>query len=173
MEREEAMILHEISEILPGHLYLGPFPDASICSELEDRGVNAVLSIIHPTDELVIPSALKERFAWNNVAIKDSFFKGVPSVAQLGQAVEILKTWRREGRVIYIHCREGRGRSPLVAMAYLVMGNEEEPAPREHRLSYAIFRVKKSRPIADPNVHQLLNLCKYVEQYYPLDVVFA
>lgn len=148
--------------ILPGHLLLGKAPDSDDVPALKAAGVDAVLSIIHPTDPYRVPAAIRQGFTWAEVSILDSFRGGVPTVDQLVEAVTLMRRWRAEGRVMYLHCLLGQGRSPLVAMAYMVMGNDEEPAPGAHRLTAAIAHVRQARPQADPNVHQLRVLCEYV-----------
>jgi predicted protein tyrosine phosphatase len=150
------------STIFPGHLYLGAAPGAQDVDTLRTLGVDAVLSLIHPHDPYTVPGAIERAFACRQIAIPDSYWKGVPTVDHLAEAVSILRGWRAEGKVIYLHCLLGQGRSPLVAMAYLVAGNDEEPDARAHRLTAAIAHVRSARPQADPNVHQLRVLCDYV-----------
>ena len=158
------------SPVLPDHLWVGPAPGPEDLAELEVLGITAVLSVIHPTDGYDLPASIRQRFTCDRLPIVDALRGGVPTVEDLANGVEILRRWRREGHRIYLHCLEGKGRSPLVAMAYLVVGNNEERNSRKHRLTSVIAHVKRARPIADPNIFQIKVLCDYVVHALNLDV---
>lgn len=148
--------------ILPGHLLVGEAPRAEHMDHLKELGVTAVMSLLDHTDPYQVDSRIRQAFAFEEVSIVDAFKGGVPSTAHLERAVTVLRAWRKQGHVIYLHCLLGIGRSPLVAMAYLVAGNDEERDPKEHRLTRAIHQVRSARQKADPNVHQLKVLAEYV-----------
>lgn len=152
----------DLSEILPAHLYLGAGPGVAHVDELRAQGVTAVLSCIHASDPYQVPLAVRQAFHWHQVPIVDSHFGGVPTVDHLIEAVAQLSAWRRAGEVLYVHCFAGQGRSPTVAMAYLVAGHREPGWRETSRLTAAIAHVRHQRPAADPNVHQLRVLCDYV-----------
>lgn len=159
------------SVILPQHLLVGELPRHDDVEALRALGVTAVLSLLHPSDPVQVPASIRQAFTFEEVSIVDSYLGGVPTEAHLERAVGILRRWRQDGHVIYLHCMVGQGRSPLVAMAYLVMGNDEERDAKAHRLTAAIAHVRTMRPKADPNVHQLGVLCNTVKLW--LDPIHA
>jgi protein-tyrosine phosphatase len=155
----------DYSVVLPDHLTVGYAPNAADVATLRELGVDAVLSVVHESDPYVVPEAVRQAFDWAQVPVVDSYLKGVPTVAHLEAGVRIMRDWRREGKTIYVHCLTDQGRSPLMAMAYLVAGNDEVRDPKAHRLTAAIAHVRQARPKADPNVHQLRVLCEFVEAH--------
>jgi hypothetical protein len=81
-------------------------------------------------------------------------------VEWLADCVEQIEKWEEQGHTVYVHCNMGKGRSPLVCMAYLVKA-------KDMRLAQAIRRVCDRRAQADPNVYQLAVLCEYVKGIVP------
>jgi protein-tyrosine phosphatase len=124
MEPNSAMI--DYDQILP-NLFVGTYPETpEDIRELKDRcGITAVLNL--QTDE-----DFRERgIDWpemeesyrglglevNRVPMRD--FDPEDQRQHLPEAVEVLAGLLDAGRVTYLHCNAGTGRSPLVAMAYL------------------------------------------------------
>lgn len=62
-----------------------------------------------------------------------------PSQAQLRVAVDLIQTIVRQGKNVYIHCRNGHGRAPTVVAAYFIQ--------YEHcGVAEAVERIKSKRP---------------------------
>lgn len=148
--------------IVEGELYLGAFPHPHHIPQLKQAGIEAVLSMVDAQDPDPVSQEVREAFAWAQVPMRDSYLGGVPRVEDLADAIAVLRSWRRQGvRRIYLHCLLGQGRSPLVAMAYLVHGRD---GGQKMRLTRAIAHVANQRPEADPNVQQLRVLTEYIEK---------
>lgn len=145
-------------------LALGPCPTEGDLEDLIDAGIAAVLSLQrHSVEGAPVP--VGERLVWANVPIEDGGeggWDGVPTVEGLAAAVERIGAWHREGRRVYLHCRQGIGRAPTVAIAYLTLA-------RGMHLAHAIARVISRRPLSDPSVYQLGVLTEYVRKVYEAD----
>jgi protein-tyrosine phosphatase len=144
------------------HLYVGPFPKEAHVDYLQQLGIQGVLSVVDDQDPERVCDRIRECFEWAQLPVRDSYWKGVPTVDDLADAVAVLREWRAKGlKRFYIHCLAGQGRSPLMAMAYMVNGAR---GTNGMRLTKAIAHVTNRRPEADPNVHQLRVLADYVER---------
>lgn len=75
-------------------------------------------------------------------------------VAKLNEAVETINLIKDKGGKVFIHCREGIGRAPTVAIAYLISQNIG--------LEDAIHLVNKGRDIASVNKLQLDSLKSFI-----------
>lgn len=140
--------------IVRGELAVGGCYVAAESERLMAEGITALLNLQHEHERPPAPAEVRERFTWRRIPLPDH---EPPALAALDEAVRQLARWRREGQRTLVHCWEGQGRSPLVAMAYLV-------AVHGCRLTHAIAHVQRMRPHADPNVAQLKRLCEYVER---------
>lgn len=141
---------------------VGAAPMTLDVDRLRRSGIGAILNVQEEQEDTV-PAAVREAFDWVRIPTRDSFFGGVPTVEWLDRCVEQIHTWVRQGKKVYVHCKMGQGRSPLVCMAYLVKyGGADSRGGM--RLSKAISQVVKSHARGDPNVHQLGVLCQYVKE---------
>lgn len=146
-------------------LALGCCPSDEDVNALIEEGIDAVLSLQeHPVEGAPSSVCLQgmSRLVWANVPIRDGGdggWDGVPTVEGLAAAAEQIGRWHREGRRVYLHCRQGIGRAPTVAMAYLILG-------RGMHIAHAIARVVARHPRSDPSVYQLGILIEYVRQRY-------
>lgn len=146
-------------------LALGCYPTDADLQVLFREGINAVLSLQEHLIEgepamMCLHGA--RRLAWANVPIQDGGdggWDGVPTVEGFAAAVEQIGRWHQEGRRVYLHCRQGIGRAPTVAMAYLILARGMHIAP-------AIAQVVERHPGSDPSVYQLGVLIDYVRQRY-------
>ncbi len=126
-------------------LFLGPKPNAKDIAELKTKGITSILSCLEPREVTltITETCRKEGLLWTQVPIPDAFYGKIPTCEQIFQAVDQLEAWLSSGQKVYLHCFEGRGRSPLIAMAYLTL-------KREKRIVEAIYQVKKAWPLTDP-----------------------
>lgn len=146
-------------------LAVGCYPTDVDVHLLVREGINAILSLqehlIEGEPALLCLHGVK-RLAWANVPIQDGGeggWDGVPTVEGLSAAVAQIRAWHQEGRRVYLHCRQGIGRAPTVAIAYLILERGMHIAP-------AIARVVERHPFSDPSVYQLGVLLDYVRQRY-------
>lgn len=67
-----------------------------------------------------------------------------PDLAWLAGRVDEIGTWRREGKQVYVHCRNGVSRSGMVVAAYLM-------ATRHLTRDEALALLRTRRPDVRPN----------------------
>ena len=142
-------------------LALGGCPCGADLDQLIREGIGAILSLQQHRVEGPPPS-VGARQIWVNVPIEDGGdggWDGVPTVEGRAAAVAQIREWHQAGRRVYLHCRQGIGRAPTVAMAYLTL-------VRGVHLAHAITRVVERHPRSDPSVYQLGVLTEYVRRVY-------
>lgn len=69
------------------------------------------------------------------------------------RGVEFINKKVAEGGSVYVHCRQGEGRGPSMAAAYLISQGLS--------LEEALQVIKKSRPMARPNKSQTKRLAEW------------
>jgi len=152
-----------VSCILPSELYLGCAPSDEKLEHLKRIGVNAILDLTEDADNYKPVKGIGEIFTYVNYSLVDVYKfspligKGYPpSQNQLYDIYKILSQWHQDRKVIYIHCRAGANRSPLICMLYLV-------AIKKMKINMAIAEVSMKHKDAKPNAYQLQALCEYVQ----------
>ena len=152
-----------VSCILPSELYLGCAPSDETLEHLKRIGVNAILDLTEDADNYKPVKGIGEIFTYVNYSLVDVYKfspligKGYPpSQNQLYDIYKILSQWHQDRKVIYIHCRAGANRSPLICMLYLV-------AIKKMKINMAIAEVSLKHKDAKPNAYQLQALCEYVQ----------
>lgn len=152
-----------VSCILPSELYLGCAPSGEKLEYLKRIGINAILDLTEDTDNYKPVKGIGEIFTYVNYSLVDVYKfspligKGYPpSQNQLYDIYKILSQWHQDRKVIYIHCRSGANRSPLICMLYLV-------AIKKMKINMAIAEVSMKHKEAKPNAYQLQALCEYVQ----------
>lgn len=63
--------------------------------------------------------------------------------AALREAVHVVRSWRREGRTVFVHCTDGKSRSALVIALYLMV-------ERGWDFASALWYIRQRRPGAYP-----------------------
>lgn len=88
--------------------------------------------------------------------------RGVPSHAQIREALEFIATEVAKGHKVYVHCMAGRGRSATVVLIYLMVNKG---------LSYEEARalLRESRYIAAPNHSQVATVKTYAPAKLKMD----
>jgi len=159
----EEIIPNFVSCILPSELYVGCTPSGEKLEHLQRIGINAILDLTEDTDNYTPNKGIEKIFAYVNYSLVDVYKfsplvgKGYPpSQNQLYDIYKILSQWHKERKVIYIHCRAGANRSPLICMLYLV-------AIKKMKINMAIAEVSLKHQDAKPNAYQLQALCEYTQ----------
>ncbi|MBD2175523.1 dual specificity protein phosphatase family protein [Pseudanabaena sp. FACHB-1998] len=152
-----------VSCILPSELYVGCAPSGEKLEHLKRIGINAILDLTEDTDNYNPVKGIDKSFAYVNYSLVDVYKfsplvgKGYPlSQNQLYDIYKILSQWYQDRKAIYIHCRAGANRSPLICMLYLV-------AIKRMKINTAIAEVSIKHQDAKPNAYQLQALCEYVK----------
>ncbi|MBN7818620.1 diacylglycerol kinase family protein [Bowmanella yangjiangensis] len=105
-------------------LYLGARLFSRDLNYLKVQGIRAVLDVTAEFNGL--DWAIEEQpLHYLNVPVLDH---SAPNAAQLNQAINWLHQQHRQGRKVLVHCALGRGRSVLVAAAYLLATQPDKSA---------------------------------------------
>jgi ADP-ribosyl-[dinitrogen reductase] hydrolase len=111
--------------VLPGRLLAGEHPGGLSAEQTQARvarllasGVNSFLDLTQPGEVEPYDAALPISVDYLRKPIRDH---GTPSAPeQMSEILDCLRLAQREGRVVYLHCRAGIGRTGMVAGCFLV-----------------------------------------------------
>ncbi|MBI5274523.1 MAG: dual specificity protein phosphatase family protein [Chlamydiales bacterium] len=130
----------------PCEIYLGaiPFTNRDHLSQLQDLGIQHVLSCIEPfeTKRSLFGSPVSkqkwEQAGMHRMELPIEDFT-IPSLEQLHLGSDFIHEAVQHGPV-YVHCKAGRGRSASMIAAYLIKYHHME-------VDEAVKIIKKNRPI--------------------------
>lgn len=114
--------------------------------QLLDEGITADISLEKEHIDAPYGAAY---FVW--IPVVDH---SAPSQEQLNFGVSTIEKLLSLNKKVYIHCKEGHGRAPTLAAAYLIKQGRS--------VKEAISAIKAKRPEAHPNPKQLAALKKYM-----------
>ena len=102
-------------------ILLGALPFRSMLSQLKTEGVTRVISVNEPRELKAKFITLPKKSDWEAYGIEQKTisvcdFVGVPSVEQLDECAEFIKSSKGK---IYIHCKAGRCRSATASVPNL------------------------------------------------------
>ncbi|MDF2440548.1 MAG: hypothetical protein JWN98_1532 [Abditibacteriota bacterium] len=100
---------------------------------LQEQGVSVVVNLQHEQQDIFSPREKIEGYLW--LPAPDGM---APSLEQLMQGVTFIRTCAESGQKVFVHCKAGQGRAPLLCACYLIA---EGLAPLE-----AIKHVREARP---------------------------
>ncbi|WOB44569.1 dual specificity protein phosphatase family protein [Thermoleptolyngbya oregonensis NK1-22] len=146
----------QICWILPNRLALGALPKPDYASILAAANVEVVLSFCAEA-EGPLPQAIAEKFHCQRYILPNQSYLVPLQVQHFEVATELLHQHLRRQRPVYVHCRRGIERSPLVCAAYLC---------RYHQLEVweALRYVQQVQAIAAPTSAQIKILQAFVSQ---------
>lgn len=105
--------------VLVDELAIGPAPSADRhLDRLDQQGIRGVLSLC-AAEEAPPPAGLAQRFVCRRLVLPDHRAGRLPSLEELGQALDVLEQLGEVGPV-FVHCVAAMERSPLVCMGWLV-----------------------------------------------------
>ena len=116
--------------------------------QFKTLGVTAEINLTAEHKE--IPPDHKDIYAW--IPVED---QKAPSLDQLELSTSIIDQMVSKGKTIYIHCKEGYGRSPTMVAAYFIRF-------KGMAVEAAISTIKQKRPGIHPEDVQL----KALEQFH-------
>lgn len=134
------------SRVAPG-LYVGGSYRKQAYKVFKQWGVGAVVNMRMNT-----PPRAPKGFDILQLRTRDWH---APSLESFEQGVSYIARQRKQGNGVYIHCRQGEGRGPTMAAAYLV----SEGFELEDVLTY----IRSGRPMARPNKRQVKALAEWQE----------
>jgi hypothetical protein len=142
------------SWILADRLAVGERPRSF--AELRLLGFRAILSL-QEESEPGPEDGPGEGQRFRRVAIQDGLWGGVPSVAEIREAVGVVREYQAAGLCTYVHCYAGIGRSPSVCIAYLA-------SSEGLGLGEACRRVAALHPQTEPTAAQLAAVALFLSE---------
>ncbi|HVN43967.1 MAG TPA: ADP-ribosylglycohydrolase family protein [Steroidobacteraceae bacterium] len=105
--------------VLPARLLAGEYPGAATpeltrprLARLLEAGIDCFLDLTHSQEIAPYEAGLPEGVIYLRRSIQDHAIPAAP--AQMAEILDCLESARREGRVTYLHCRAGIGRTGMV-----------------------------------------------------------
>ncbi len=156
--------------VLPGRLLAGEYPGGATAELTRERlsrllgaGIDCFLDLTQPQEILAYEAALPAGVRYLRRPILDH---GTPTdPAEMAEILEGLRRALRDGRVIYLHCRAGIGRTGMVAGCLLVeQGFSGEEALAELN---RLWR-QSARSGQWPAVPETSDQVEYVRHWSPL-----
>lgn len=139
---------YKYSQLSP-HIYLGGRYKESAYKTFRKWGITGVVNM-----RSTPPAKPPKGFSILHLPTKDW---RAPDSESLSKGVEFIEQQVKNGGGVYIHCRQGEGRGPTMAAAYLVSQGLS--------VDQAIDHIRKMRPMAHPNKLQVKQLRAWTEKY--------
>ncbi|KAF6159019.1 hypothetical protein GIB67_022174 [Kingdonia uniflora] len=108
-------------------LLLGAVPFPTDVPRLKNLGVGGVITLNEPYETLV-PTSLYHAHGIEHLVIPTRDYLFAPSPMDINRAVEFIHRNASCGRITYVHCKAGRGRSTTIVLCYLVEYKQMTPA---------------------------------------------
>ena len=146
---------NEISEVLPGKLFLTGWRGATQTDRLVELGISGVVKceVQFDSDDDEALAAVDSPFLYLRVAVTDDEDQAGAMGEHLDQACRFMK--EQKGAVL-VHCAAGISRSTTVVLAYLISSAGPEGGMR---LLDAFSLVRRARPCVWPNTGFMAMLC--------------
>ncbi|MGF1574414.1 MAG: dual specificity protein phosphatase family protein [Cyanophyceae cyanobacterium] len=108
----------QLDWVIPNKLAVGRFPQSHDLDTLLRHNIQVVVTLAYP-DECRLPPGLDEQFRHGFVSMPDSHYPEPIPPTQLVRATKVIHRSLTNHMPVYVHCRAGVERSPLVCIAYL------------------------------------------------------
>lgn len=118
---------------------LGAVPFPKDVQRLKELGVRGVVTLNEPYETLV-PTSLYQEHDIKHLVIPTRDYLFAPSYDDIRRAVEFIHENAICGKMTYVHCKAGRGRSTTIVLCYLVEYKQMTPAD-----AYEYVRSKRPR----------------------------
>ncbi|XP_062206026.1 phosphatidylglycerophosphate phosphatase PTPMT2-like [Phragmites australis] len=109
------------------HVLLGAVPFPSDVLRLKELGVCGVVTL-NESYERLVPKSLYEAHGIDNLVLPTRDYLYAPSFVNLCQAADFIHRNALCGKLTYVHCKAGRGRSTTVVLCYLVQYKNMSPS---------------------------------------------
>jgi ADP-ribosyl-[dinitrogen reductase] hydrolase len=158
--------------VLPGRVLAGEYPGGASpeltrerLSRLLDAGIDCFLDLTRPQELTPYEASLPTEVDYLRCPLLDH---GIPaSPDEMTQIMQCLRGALREGRVVYLHCRAGIGRTGMVAGCLLTeRGLSGEEALAELNRLWQ----QSARSAQWPTVPETTEQIEYVRRWKPLAV---
>jgi len=138
------------------HVLLGAVPFPSDVLRLKALGVCGVVTL-NESYERLVPTSLYEAHGIENLVLPTRDYLYAPSFVNLCEAADFIHRNASCGKLTYVHCKAGRGRSTTVVICYLVQYKNMTPAE-----AYEHVRLRRPRVLLAPAQWQA------VQEFYQL-----
>lgn len=145
-------------DLIDEFVLLGAVPFPTDVPRLKQIGVHGVITLNEPYETLV-PTSLYHAHGIDHLVIPTRDYLFAPSFGDICRAVDFIHKNASCGRMTYVHCKAGRGRSTTIVLCYLIQHKQMSP-------SAAYEYVKLSRP----RVLLAASQWQAVQEYYQLQV---
>ncbi|XP_006656647.1 phosphatidylglycerophosphate phosphatase PTPMT2-like [Oryza brachyantha] len=108
-------------------ILLGAVPFRKDVPRLQKLGVYGVITLNEPFETLV-PSSMYQSRGIDHLVIPTRDYLFAPSLVDINRAVDFIHRNASCGRMTYIHCKAGRGRSTTIVLCYLVKYKNMTPS---------------------------------------------
>ncbi|XP_062200798.1 phosphatidylglycerophosphate phosphatase PTPMT1-like isoform X2 [Phragmites australis] len=102
------------------HVLLGAVPFPSDVLRLKELGVCGVVTL-NESYERLVPKSLYEAHGIDNLVLPTRDYLYAPSFVNLCEAADFVHRNASCGKLTYVHCKAGRGRSTTVVLCYLAV----------------------------------------------------
>ena len=136
---------------ITAHLFLGSQYNLIGLKKLKALGVTAIVNM---RTHSVYDDSAHEGIKYMHLPTVDNT---PPTMDMLVKGADFIDNEITNGGIVYVHCRQGLGRGPTMAMAYLLKKGMTYPA--------AYGMIKKVRKFINPRPGQVKRL-KELEAYY-------
>uniref|UniRef100_A0ACD6AAJ4 Uncharacterized protein n=1 Tax=Avena sativa TaxID=4498 RepID=A0ACD6AAJ4_AVESA len=120
-------------------ILLGAVPFRRDVPRLQKLGVHGVVTLNEPFETLV-PSSMYQSRGIDHLVIPTRDYMFAPSLVDISQAVDFIHRNTSLGRMTYIHCKAGRGRSTTIVLCYMVKYKNMTPTA-----AFEYVRSKRTR----------------------------
>lgn len=121
------------------HVLLGAVPFPSDVLQLKELGVCGVVTL-NESYERLVSGSLYEAHGIENLVLPTRDYLYAPSFVNLCEATDFIHRNASRGKLTYVHCKAGRGRSTTVVICYLVQYKNMTPVE-----AYEHIRLRRPR----------------------------
>ncbi|KAJ7952550.1 Dual specificity phosphatase [Quillaja saponaria] len=107
-------------------ILLGAVPFPVDVPRLKELGVHGVITLNEPYETLV-PTTLYHAHGIDHLVIPTRDYCFAPALSDICTAVDFIHENASYGRMTYVHCKAGRGRSTTIVVCYLVHHKQMTP----------------------------------------------
>ena len=153
--------------VLPGKLAAGEYPGSQYSVETKLRvkkllheGITAFVDLTEDFELEPYDPFLPENVEYARIPIKDM---GIPTKGTMDRILQKIETWLSDGKVVYVHCWGGIGRTGTVVGCFLKSRGEANPLEKVQELYLGGMSTDKIR--RHPESPQTPAQCRFVDRW--------
>ena len=137
----------DMPSLIDTGIYLGNIDHATTKSVVQEAGINVIINCTESLQSIEFDGV-----EFHRVSIKDSISEDAARF--FDETSDLIDAYLADGKKILIHCAAGISRSPTILAAYLMRS-------RGMSCDEALGFIRHARPIVDPNIGFVIQLCAY------------